>query len=64
MAKIASRSEVQHRSVEQIVDTPVAKVVEPVPHMIQQFVEVPKTVSRGRIQLRGEDRGHASSARG
>ena len=49
-AKTVSRSVIQQRTVEQIVSSPAAKVVELVPQMIVQLVDVPQTVSRGRSQ--------------
>ena len=55
-AKTVSRSVTQQRTVEQIVSSPAAKVVEPVPKMMVQLVDVPQTVSRGRIQQRADER--------
>ena len=55
-AKTVSRSVIQQRTVEQIVDLPVAKVVELVPQMVVQLVDVPKTLSRDRIRQRADER--------
>ena len=55
MAEIASRSEVQQQTVEQIVDIKAAKVVELVPHRTAQLVELPTTVPRGRIWQRVDE---------
>ena len=58
-----SRSIIQQRIVERIVGFPVAKVVELVPQMMVQLVEVPQNVSRQ--QLAGEiDPTRASVHRG
>ena len=55
-AKTVSRSVIQQRTVEQIVTSRAATVVELVPKMMVQLVDVPQTVSRGRIQQRADER--------
>ena len=54
--KTVSRTVIQQRTVEQIVGSPAAKVVELVPQMIVQLVDVPQTVSWGRIRQRADER--------
>ena len=50
-----SRTVIQQRTVEQIVGSPAAKVVELVPQIIVQLVGVPQTVSRGRTWQRVDE---------